>query len=46
MSLNKSMKVFIVDDYTTMLRIMRNLLRQLEIQSGRGSHRRRHRVAS
>jgi len=31
MSLNKSMKVFIVDDYTTMLRILRNLLRQLEI---------------
>src|ERR1700742_91021 len=31
MSLNKNMRVFIVDDYTTMLRILRNLLRQLEI---------------
>ena len=31
MSLDKSMKVHIVDDYTTMLRIMRNLLRQLEV---------------
>lgn len=31
MSLNKNMKVFIVDDYTTMLRILRNLLRQLDI---------------
>ena len=31
MSLNKNMKVFIVDDYTTMLRILRNLLRQLEL---------------
>ena len=27
----KDMRVFIVDDYTTMLRIMRNLLRQLDI---------------
>lgn len=31
MSFNKNMKVFIVDDYTTMLRILRNLLRQLDI---------------
>jgi len=31
MSLNKNMRVFIVDDYNTMLRILRNLLRQLEI---------------
>ena len=31
MSLNKNMRVMIVDDYTTMLRILRNLLRQLEI---------------
>ncbi len=31
MTLNKNMRVFIVDDYTTMLRILRNLLRQLEI---------------
>lgn len=30
MSLNKNMRVLIVDDYTTMLRILRNLLRQLE----------------
>jgi len=28
---NKNMRAFIVDDYTTMLRILRNLLRQLEI---------------
>ena len=27
------MRVFIVDDYTTMLRILRNLLRQLDINS-------------
>src|SRR5579864_9353376 len=27
----KDMRVFIVDDYTTMLRIMHNLLRQLDI---------------
>ena len=33
MSLNKNMRVFIVDDYTTMLRILRNLLRQLEINN-------------
>jgi two-component system chemotaxis response regulator CheY len=31
MSLNKNMRIFIVDDYNTMLRILRNLLRQLEI---------------
>jgi two-component system chemotaxis response regulator CheY len=30
MSLNKNMRVLIVDDYNTMLRILRNLLRQLE----------------
>jgi two-component system chemotaxis response regulator CheY len=29
----KDMRVFIVDDYTTMLRILRNLLRQLEINN-------------
>src|SRR5580698_1737308 len=33
MSLNKNMRVVIVDDYTTMLRILRNLLRQLEISN-------------
>ncbi len=33
MSLNKSMRVFIVDDYTTMLRILRNLLRQLDLNN-------------
>jgi two-component system, chemotaxis family, chemotaxis protein CheY len=33
MSLNKNMRVFIVDDYTTMLRIMRNLLRQLDLNN-------------
>jgi len=33
MSLNKNMRVMIVDDYTTMLRILRNLLRQLEINN-------------
>jgi len=31
--MNKNMRVFIVDDYTTMLRILRNLLRQLEINN-------------
>ena len=31
MSLNKNMRGFIVYDYNTMLRILRNLLRQLEI---------------
>ena len=29
MSLNKNMRVVIVDDYTTMLRILRNLLRRM-----------------
>src|SRR5437879_2853691 len=33
MALNKNMRVFIVDDYTTMLRILRNLLRQLDINN-------------
>ncbi len=33
MSLNKSMRVLIVDDYSTMLRILRNLLRQLELNN-------------
>ena len=33
MSLNKNMRVVIVDDYTTMLHILRNLLRQLEINN-------------
>ena len=33
MSLNKNMRVVIVDDYNTMLRILRNLLRQLEINN-------------
>ena len=33
MNLNKNMRVVIVDDYTTMLRILRNLLRQLEINN-------------
>ena len=33
MNLNKNMRVIIVDDYTTMLRILRNLLRQLEIMN-------------
>ena len=33
MTLNKNMRVFIVDDYTTMLRILRNLLRQLDINN-------------
>ncbi len=31
MNLDKNMKVHIVDDYTTMLRIMRNLLKQLDV---------------
>lgn len=30
MAVNKNMRIMIVDDYSTMLRIMRNLLRQLE----------------
>jgi len=33
MSLNKNMRVLIVDDYNTMLRILRNLLRQLDINT-------------
>jgi two-component system chemotaxis response regulator CheY len=33
MSLNKNMRVMIVDDYNTMLRIMRNLLRQLDFNN-------------
>ena len=33
MSLNKNMRVVIVDDYSSMLRILRNLLRQLEINN-------------
>jgi two-component system, chemotaxis family, chemotaxis protein CheY len=33
MSLNKNMRIMIVDDYTTMLRILRNLLRQLEFNN-------------
>ena len=33
MNLNKNMRVFIVDDYTTMLRILRNLLRQLDLNN-------------
>jgi two-component system chemotaxis response regulator CheY len=33
MTLNKNMRVVIVDDYTTMLRILRNLLRQLELDN-------------
>ncbi|NJO55211.1 MAG: response regulator [Rhodospirillales bacterium] len=33
MSVNMSMPILIVDDYKTMLRIIRNLLRQLEFQN-------------
>ena len=33
MSLNPNLQVLIVDDYGTMLRILRNLLRQLEINN-------------
>lgn len=33
MSVNKSMPILIVDDYKTMLRIIRNLLRQLDFQN-------------
>jgi two-component system chemotaxis response regulator CheY len=33
MSLDKNMRVLIVDDYNTMLRILRNLLRQLDINN-------------
>ena len=33
MSLDKKMHILIVDDYSTMLRILRNLLRQLELEN-------------
>lgn len=33
MSLNTNMRVLIVDDYHTMLRILRNLLRQLNLEN-------------
>lgn len=33
MAVDKSMKVLVVDDYATMVRIIRNLLRQLEFQN-------------
>lgn len=33
MAVDKNMKVLIVDDYQTMLRILRNLLRQLEFNN-------------
>jgi two-component system chemotaxis response regulator CheY len=33
MALNKNMRVLIVDDYNTMLRILRNLLRQLDFNN-------------
>lgn len=33
MSLDKNMRVMIVDDYNTMLRILRNLLRQLDLNN-------------
>ena len=33
MAVDKNMKVLIVDDYQTMLRILRNLLRQLEFRN-------------
>ena len=33
MTLDKKMRILIVDDYTTMLRILRNLLRQLELNN-------------
>jgi two-component system chemotaxis response regulator CheY len=33
MTVNKAMPILIVDDYKTMLRIIRNLLRQLEFQN-------------
>jgi two-component system chemotaxis response regulator CheY len=33
MSLNKNMRVLIVDDYNTMLRILRNLLRHLDFNN-------------
>ena len=33
MNLDKRMRILIVDDYSTMLRILRNLLRQLDLQN-------------
>jgi two-component system chemotaxis response regulator CheY len=33
MNLDKKMRILIVDDYSTMLRILRNLLRQLDLQN-------------
>jgi two-component system chemotaxis response regulator CheY len=33
MSVDKNMKIMIVDDYSTMLRILRNLLRQLDFNN-------------
>lgn len=33
MAVDKNMKIIIVDDYSTMLRILRNLLRQLEFDN-------------
>ncbi|HEY4941427.1 MAG TPA: response regulator [Rhizomicrobium sp.] len=33
MTLDKKMRILIVDDYTTMLRILRNLLRQLDLNN-------------
>ena len=33
MTLDKKMRILIVDDYNTMLRILRNLLRQLELNN-------------
>jgi len=33
MAVDKKIQIMIVDDYTTMLRIMRNLLRQLEFEN-------------
>lgn len=33
MAVDKNMKIMIVDDYSTMLRILRNLLRQLEFNN-------------
>ena len=33
MAVDKNMKVLVVDDYRTMLRILRNLLRQLDFRN-------------
>src|SRR5215470_5606917 len=38
MSLNTNMRVLIVDDYHTMLRILRNLLRQLNLENVDEAH--------